>query len=273
MESKMKRQPIALTIAGSDSGGGAGIQADVKTFEYHHVFGTSVITCVTAQNPEGVFGIQAIEPDIVYKQLDAVTGFFSIDSIKTGMLYSTEIIDVVLQFIKKKKYHLVVDPVMVATSGAKLLLDSSIHKITEELIPLSTVYTPNADEASILLGKPITLQDNLEDVAYQLYKKYHTPVLLKGGHLTDGMEAKDIFHNGSMVHTFRSKYYANVNSHGTGCTYSSAIAAFLAKGFSLLDSIQNSKTYIDLTFYNHYHLGKTTSLNHNPENNYGTYTS
>jgi hydroxymethylpyrimidine/phosphomethylpyrimidine kinase len=273
VEDKMKKQPIALTIAGSDSGGGAGIQADLKTFEYHRVFGTSVITCVTAQNPEGVLGIQAIETDMVYKQLSAVTGFFSIDSIKTGMLYSKEIVKVVVQFVKEKKYSLVLDPVMVATSGAKLLLDDAIQQITEELIPLSTVYTPNADEASILLGKIITMQDNLEDVAYQLYKKYRTPVLLKGGHLADGIEAKDIFHNGSMVHTFSSKYYTNVNSHGTGCTYSSAIAASLAKGFSLFDAIQNSKNYINLTFSSHYHLGKTTSLNHNPENNYGTYTN
>ena len=258
--------PIALTIAGSDSGGGAGIQADLKTFTTHHIFGTSALTCITAQNPDGVTAISEIPLDIIEKQIMAVIDFFQVNAVKTGMLYSKEIIELVSKIFENKKINLIVDPVMVATSGSKLLKDDAISSIKENLIPNCSLFTPNLDEAEILLGKKIISSDELEDAARDLYLKYKTPVLLKGGHLKDTDLATDILYDGNYSFPFNSKFIKEVNTHGTGCTYSSSIAANLAKGFQLMESVSLAKYFIYETISQPIFNGKHFALNHNPEN-------
>lgn len=257
----MKNKPIALTIAGSDSGGGAGIQADLKTFMANGVFGTSAITCITAQNPDGVTGIMEITPEIIAKQIQAVLDFFPVSGVKTGMLFSREIIDVVVRFSKKRLFKLVVDPVMIATSGARLLKDDANLKMKEELIPLSDIFTPNLDEAGFLLEKKITVKEEMEDAAVSLYNKYRAPVLLKGGHLK-GEEALDIFYDGKEIFRISSPFIKNVSTHGTGCTYSSAICAGLAKGMEIKDAIKSAKFYLSKTIEDSFLTGKVSSLNH-----------
>ena len=260
----MNDYPIALTIAGSDSGGGAGIQADLKTFLTHSVFGTSVLTCITAQNPGGVSGIQEITTEMVEKQLTAVTGYFPVAAIKTGMLFSREIIDTVSDFLKGKEYKIVVDPVMVATSGAKLLKDDAIESMKKKLIPISSVFTPNLDEASILINEKISSEKDMEKGTRKLFDLYGIPVLLKGGHLDNPDYAIDIFFDGKTMYPLSSRYIRDFNPHGTGCTYSAAIAANLAKGMTLIEAISLAKYYIFEAISQSYTLGRTTTLNHNP---------
>lgn len=189
--------PITLTIAGSDSGGGAGVQADLKTFSSLASFGTTVFTCLTAQNPDGVSDIFEISPDFVSAQLKAVAGYFQVKAAKTGMLYSANIIEAVADFFSENPdIQLVVDPVMVATSGAKLLKDDAIQSLTKDLLPLAKLITPNLDEASLLLGENIHQYDQLVPMAEKLFQKYKVPVLLKGGHLPNATEATDVLFDG-----------------------------------------------------------------------------
>ena len=260
----MTEYPIALTIAGSDSGGGAGIQADLKTFLTHSVFGTSAITCITAQNPSGVTGILEISTELVEKQILAVTDYFPVAAIKTGMLFSNEIIEIVSTILKNKSYKLVVDPVMVATSGAKLLKDDAIDSIKKKLIPISTLFTPNLDEASILINQKISTEGQMQDGARKLFDTFGVPVLLKGGHLMNSDYAIDIFYDGKTLHPLSSKFLKEFNPHGTGCTYSAAITSNLAKGLNLIESISLAKYYIFEAISQSYTIGKTTTLNHNP---------
>lgn len=260
----MRDFPIALTIAGSDSGGGAGIQADLKTFLAHSVFGTTVITCITAQNPAGVSGIQEVSAEIMEKQISAVTGYFPVAAIKTGMLFSKEIIDVVSNMLKGKGYKIVVDPVMVATSGARLLKEDAVESIQKNLIPISSLFTPNLDEAGILIGEAITNEKEMESSVKKLYDKYGVPVLLKGGHLKDSDYAVDYFFDGKTTYPLSSRFVPDFNPHGTGCTYSAAITANLAKGMTLIESISLAKYYIFEAISQSYTLGRTTTLNHNP---------
>lgn len=260
----MTDYPIALTIAGSDSGGGAGIQADLKTFLTHSVFGTSVITCLTAQNPAGVSGILEVPPDLVEKQISAVVDYFPVAAIKTGMLFSKEIIDTVHHLLKDKKYKLVVDPVMVASSGAKLLKDDAIDAMKKNLIPISTLFTPNLDEASILIGEKISSEKEMETGVKKLYEAFGVPVLLKGGHLKNSEFALDIFFDGKTQYPLSSKFVQEFNPHGTGCTYSAAITSNLAKGLNLIESISLAKYYIFEAISQSYTLGRTNTLNHNP---------
>jgi hydroxymethylpyrimidine/phosphomethylpyrimidine kinase len=260
----MNDYPIALTIAGSDSGGGAGIQADLKTFLTHSVFGTSVLTCITAQNPGGVSGIQEISTDMVEKQLAAVTGYFPVAAIKTGMLFSKEIIDTVAGFLKGKDYKIVVDPVMVATSGAKLLKDDAIESMKKNLIPIASLFTPNLDEGGILNNEKISSEKEMESGARKLFDSYGVPVLLKGGHLGNSEYAVDFFFNGKTMYPLSSKFVKEFNPHGTGCTYSAAITSNLAKGMSLVESISLAKYYIFEAISQSYTLGRTNTLNHNP---------
>ncbi len=260
----MTDYPIALTIAGSDSGGGAGIQADLKTFLTHSVFGTSVITCVTAQNPAGVSGIQEITSDLVEKQLSAVIGYFPVAAIKTGMLFSKEIIDTVSIFLKGKEFQIVVDPVMVASSGAKLLKDEAIDSMKKNLIPIASLITPNLDEAGILIGENISNERDMEFGIRKLYDTFGVPVLLKGGHLQNSEFAVDYFFDGKTTYPLSSKFVREFNPHGTGCTYSAAITSNLAKGMSLIESISLAKYYIFEAISQSYTLGRTNTLNHNP---------
>lgn len=260
----MKKYPIALTIAGSDSGGGAGIQADLKAFSFHHVHGTSAITCITAQNPDGVTGILEVPVELVEKQIIAVLDFFPVSAIKTGMLFSVEIINIVVENLKTKQCKLVVDPVMVATSGAKLLKDDAISSILENLLPISSVVTPNKDEAEILLDKSIQSYDQMEEVTVEIYQKYKVPILLKGGHIQKDGNLKDVLYDGTRIYTFHSTYLPSMSTHGTGCTYSSSIAALLSRGYNLEKSVELAKKYLHQSILQSYNVGKISSLNHCP---------
>lgn len=260
----MSTYPIALTIAGSDSGGGAGIQADLKTFQANGVFGTSAITSVTAQNPSGVTSIAELPLENIEKQILAVLDFFPVNSAKTGMLFTKEIIQTVTKIMKNRNFPLVVDPVMVATSGAKLLQDDAIDSMQKELLPICDLITPNADEASLLLGFDVT-RENMKEASKELFEHFHVPVLLKGGHLEKGGTVIDVLYDGKDYYEFETKYIFNKSTHGTGCTYSAAITAQLAKRLPLKEAIQNAKEYLHKTIEQSLNLGKVTSLNHTPK--------
>ena len=233
----------ALTIAGSDSSGGAGIQADIKTMTANGVFATCAVTALTAQNTTGVTDILESTPHFLAEQLDAVFTDIVPDAVKIGMVSSAELIAVIAE--KLRQYgaeRVVVDPVMVATSGAKLLRDDAIQALTSQLLPLATVLTPNIPEAEILSGLTITDAAGMEAAARTISQRYGCAVLCKGGHQIN--DADDLLWQGGTGKWFRGKRIHNPNTHGTGCTLSSAIAANLAKGFGLADSIARAKAYL-----------------------------
>ena len=233
----------ALTIAGSDSSGGAGIQADIKTMTANGVFAMSAITALTAQNTTGVTDIFETTPKFLAEQLDAVFTDIYPDAVKIGMVSSAELIATIaerLRFYKAK--HIVVDPVMVATSGSKLLRDDAVAALTAELLPLAEVLTPNIPEAEILAGMTITDSAGMEAAAKTISEKYGCAVLCKGGHQIN--DADDLLWRGGTGKWFRGKRIANPNTHGTGCTLSSAIASNLAKGYDLDTSVERAKAYI-----------------------------
>lgn len=243
--SKQKKLPIALTIAGSDSGGGAGVQADLKTFASLAVHGTSAITCITAQNPKHVTGIQPVRADMVRKQIEAVFDELPPAAVKTGMLYSTEIIRVVAGcFAKGKRPPLIVDPVMVSTSGARLLKPSAVKALENELLPLAALVTPNLDEAEILAGRKLRTPEDLRVAAQIIYKRFGCAVLVKGGHLRGVREAMDVFFDGKIELLLTAPFVRGVSTHGTGCTYSAAIAGYIAKGNPLTDAVKLAKQYV-----------------------------
>ena len=233
----------ALTIAGSDSSGGAGIQADIKTMTANGVFAMSAITALTAQNTTGVTDIFETTPKFLAEQLDAVFTDIYPDAVKIGMVSSAELIATIaerLRFYKAK--HIVVDPVMVATSGSKLLRDDAVAALTAELLPLAEVLTPNIPEAEILASMTITDAAGMEAAAKTISEKYGCAVLCKGGHQIN--DADDLLWRGGTGKWFRGKRIANPNTHGTGCTLSSAIASNLAKGYDLDTSVERAKAYI-----------------------------
>lgn len=255
--------PIVLTVAGSDSGGGAGVQADLKTFSALGTFGTTAFTCLTAQNPDGVSQIFEISPDFVAAQLKSVGDYFPIKAAKTGMLFSQQIITTVAEFFYENPHiHLVVDPVMVATSGAKLLLDDAITSLTSDLLPLANLITPNLDEASILLGETIHHFDQLESSAKKLYDKFQIPILLKGGHLPNATEAVDILYDGKSFYKYSKPFLKGKNTHGTGCTFSSAITAYLGQGKPLPEAVGLAKEYLTNAIEHSVTTGPTLHLNH-----------
>jgi len=255
--------PSALTIAGSDSGGGAGIQADLKTFAALGVHGTSAITCITAQNPRGVAGIQAIRPDMVRRQIEAVFAELPPRAVKTGMLYSREIIQTVANFFAgQKRTPLVVDPVMVATSGAVLLKPSAIRVLKEKLLPLATLVTPNLPEAEILVGRKLTALEDLHDAAREIHERFGCAVLAKGGHLPSASRAVDVFHDRRGSRLLVAPFTRGVSTHGTGCTYSAAIAGFLALGHKLPRAVELAKRYITRAISHSHRVGRHSALNH-----------
>lgn len=261
----MKRSafPIALTIAGSDSGGGAGIQADLKTFTALGCHGTTAITCITAQNPKAVTGIQPIRPALVRKQIEAVFAELPPRAVKTGMLFSTEIINVVAEFFASgKRPPLVVDPVMVATSGAVLLKPSAIRALKERLLPRATLVTPNLDEAQLLLGRKLRSLEDLLDAAAELHAQFGCAALVKGGHLKLGAEAVDVLFDGKCFTVLKARRVAGVSTHGTGCTYSAAIAAHLARGEKLAVAVARAKEFITRAIAHSYRAHKHWVLNH-----------
>lgn len=242
---RRKNIPVALTIAGSDSGGGAGIQADLKTFAALGVHGTSALTCITAQNPRRVLAIQACRPEIVRGQIEAVVEELPPMAVKTGMLYSTEIIRVVVDFFKKNRQTpLVVDPVMISTSGSRLLKPSAIKLLTDALLPLATLVTPNLDEAAILSGRNLKSPEDLRWAAKKIHDQFGCAALIKGGHLRNSKEAVDIFFDGENELLLSAPFVKGVHTHGTGCTYSAAITGFLARGGELPDAVIQAKEFI-----------------------------
>jgi hydroxymethylpyrimidine/phosphomethylpyrimidine kinase len=242
----MQQYHRALTIAGSDSGGGAGIQADLKTFSACGCYGMSAITAITAQNTQGVRGIFPVPPTTIQQQIEAVMEDIGANAVKTGMLHSSEVISTVAGMVKKFKVtNLVVDPVMVATSGDKLLQDEAIEALKSILLPLARVSTPNIPEAELLLGRAITSQGQLPEAARELSTTFGGSVLLKAGHLKE-QTLTDVFYNAEKDEFLfmESKRLSTLNTHGTGCTLSSAIAAHLARGYELNQAVQLAKDYI-----------------------------
>lgn len=237
------RRPVALTIAGSDSGGGAGIQADLLTMTALGAFGTTVITCVTAQNLEGVTSVAALPPAEVEAQLKAVLTGFPVAAAKTGMLFSREIIEVVAARAARPGFPpLVVDPVMVATSGARLLQPDAVEAYVTLLLPRAALATPNLDEAEVLLGRPVRMASEMATAARALYDRLGCPILLKGGHLAGA--PLDLLWDGHDEHCWRGSRIAGVISHGTGCRLSAGIAARLAAGDNLVDACAAARVHL-----------------------------
>jgi hydroxymethylpyrimidine/phosphomethylpyrimidine kinase len=236
--------PRALTIAGSDSSGGAGIQADLKTFTVFRVYGASAVTALTAQNTTGVSAIAPMTPEFVRAQIDAVLDDIGVDAAKTGMLATRAIVEVAAEAIRARSIEqLVVDPVMVAQSGAALLEPDARAALRERLIPLARVVTPNAPEAAALLDMAVESVDDLREAARRLVAGGARAALVKGGHLV-GAESVDVLYDGAEVHMLRAPRLDTPHTHGTGCMLSAAIAAGLAQGRTLLDAVRTAKQFI-----------------------------
>ena len=236
--------PAALTVAGSDSGGGAGIQADLKTFEALHVFGTCAVTCVTAQNPGAVAGIMPIDPAMVALQIETVCDAFPIAAVKTGMLFSSEIIHAVAQALDRHDLHpRVVDPVMVASSGARLLREDAIEALTSVLLPKADVLTPNLAEAEILQGAPIRSPRDMATAAARIGEAFSAACIVKGGHLP-GQEIPDVLYVDGGTHVFTGARLNTAHTHGTGCTFSAALTALLVHGRSLIEAVPAAQAFV-----------------------------
>lgn len=260
------RIPRALTVAGSDSGGGAGIQADLKTFSAFRVFGMSVLTAITAQNSVGVQGVENLPPEFVVKQLESVLSDFGTDAAKCGMLSTAGIIRVVAAKLREHRVEkLVVDPVMIAKSGDPLLECDAREALIAEVLPLALVVTPNLHEASALGGMPVGTREEMEEAARKIHKLGPRHVLVKGGHLKG--EAVDILFNGREFATFSAPRIDSPNTHGTGCTFSAAIAAGLAKGRPLEDAVRDAKAYVTRAIQEGFRAGRGAgALRHFLEN-------
>ncbi len=238
----MKR---ALTIAGSDSGGGAGIQADLKTFAARGVFGMSVLTALTAQNTVGVQGVFEIPPAFVAQQIDSVVSDIGVDVVKTGMLSSAPIIAAVAERLSYYNLKpLVVDPVMVAKGGDSLLREDARGALIRQLLPLATVVTPNLHEARVLCGFEVNNLDEMRRAAQAVQRMGPRNVVVKGGHLADELDAIDVLYDGVSFQEFRAQRIETKNAHGTGCTFASAIAAELAKGRTVAEAVRIAKEYL-----------------------------
>ena len=236
--------PTALTIAGSDSGGGAGIQADLKTFASLGIHGTSAVTCITAQNPRRVIDVEPCSPKMVRAQLEAVFDELPAAAVKTGMLYSAGIMRSVADFFRRRKVPLVVDPVMVSTSGAQLLKPQAIKILLNELLPMATLVMPNLHEAEILTGKKLGSVEEMRAAARALQERFGCAALVKGGHLRGLKQAVDIFNDGKHELLLRAPFIRDGRTHGTGCTYSAAVTSYLARGIALSQAVQRAKEYI-----------------------------
>lgn len=246
--------PVALTIAGSDSSGGAGIQADIKTMLACGVFAMSAITSLTAQNTTGVFAVHNVPSDFVRAQIDAAVTDIPPQAVKIGMVSNAEIARAIAQSLREHKLeNVVLDPVMVATSGARLLDEDAVGVLTQELIPLARVITPNIPEAQVLSGMSITSREDMRAAAQRISQQYGCAVLCKGGHSLE--DANDVLVEGEQVTWFEGKRISNLNTHGTGCTLSSAIASYLARGTSLTQAIERAKAYLSRALASQLDLG------------------
>ncbi|UBF25760.1 bifunctional hydroxymethylpyrimidine kinase/phosphomethylpyrimidine kinase [Kovacikia minuta CCNUW1] len=242
----MTLTPVALTIAGSDSGGGAGIQADLRTFAFHKVHGTSALTCVTAQNTLGVTRVDALPPESVAAQMEAVVKDIGVQAAKTGMLLNQEIITIVANQIKALGIqNLVVDPVMVSRTGAQLIGDQAIASLRSDLVPLATILTPNRYEAQILSGvEEISTLEEMQTAAQMIYQLGTKAVLVKGGGMPGSLRGVDVWFDGQQLKTLVTETVSTTNTHGTGCTLSAAIVANLALGQDPFSATQAAKNYV-----------------------------
>lgn len=252
----------ALSIAGSDSCGGAGIQADIKTMTLNGVYAMSAVTALTAQNTTGVSAILEADADFLEKEINAVFEDIFPDAVKIGMVSSSALIEVITQRLKfYQAKNIVVDPVMVATSGARLINDSAISTLKEKLLPIANIITPNIPETEVLSGMKISDKNDMEKAAVSIGEKFKCAVLVKGGHSIN--DADDILYSNGKITYFKGKRIDNPNTHGTGCTLSSAIAANLAKGYSLEKSVERAKEYISGALGAMLDLGKGSGpMNH-----------
>ncbi|MEI8341774.1 MAG: bifunctional hydroxymethylpyrimidine kinase/phosphomethylpyrimidine kinase [Verrucomicrobiota bacterium] len=261
----MNTPPVALTIAGSDNSSGAGIQADLKTFSSHGVYGLTAITCIVAEVPGQVSAIQPVELEIVAEQIRLSFKAYPVAAVKTGMLHSREIIGIVCDELEKQKMPVVVDPVMIATSGDPLLKADAVDLFKTRLFKRATLVTPNLDEAGVLLGHPVTNEAEMREAGHELVKKFGVAFLLKGGHLR-GDKAIDLLFSDGKVFEFAVPYVHGVSTHGTGCTYSAAITASLAKGLPLAVAVSEAKHFVTRAIANHFRWkregGTTHALNH-----------
>ena len=248
--------PVALTIAGSDSGGGAGIQADLRTFSFHRVHGTSALTCITAQNTTGVSRVDALPPEAVIAQITAVTWDFSVGSAKLGMLLNETIMTAVAKELRDRPItNLVVDPVMVSRSGDKLIDDAAIETLREEILPLADVLTPNISEAQILTGNEIESVEDMMAAAKKLGSLGPKSVLIKGGALNENPTAADVWSDGTSCQVIETERVETNNTHGSGCTLSAAISANLALGLEPVKAIRNAKDYVTEALRNSLSIG------------------
>jgi hydroxymethylpyrimidine/phosphomethylpyrimidine kinase len=262
--SKRKQLPVALTIAGSDSGGGAGIQADLKTFAAFGVHGACAIACLTAQNPKRVLGIKACPQKMLRLQIKAVFEELKPAAVKTGMLFSAENVLVVANFFgtrtARPRVPLIVDPVLVSTSGAKLLEPKALEIFLGKLLPLATLVMPNLSEAEILSGQKISSAEEMRQAARKINSRFGCAVLVKGGHLKNSSEAMDIFFDGQTELLLSAPFVKNVRTHGTGCTYSAAICAALALGHDLPRAVEIGKQFVTAAISRSYKIGKHFAL-------------
>ena len=252
----------ALTIAGSDSSGGAGIQADIKTMTLNGVYAMSAITALTAQNTLGVSGIYEVSPEFLAKQLDAIFEDIYPDAIKIGMVSSAALIEIITErLIYYNAANIVIDPVMIATSGSRLIQTEAVSILTQKLLPISTLVTPNIPEAEVFTGMAIQNEDDMRSAAEKISHSFGCNVLLKGGHRIN--DANDLLYADGKYSWFRGKRISNPNTHGTGCTLSSAIAANLAKGYTVGESVQRAKEYLSGALGAMLNLGKGSGpMNH-----------
>jgi hydroxymethylpyrimidine/phosphomethylpyrimidine kinase len=244
-----------LTIAGSDSCGGAGIQADIKTFSAHGLYGMSVITAVTAQNTQGVFAVQDIDKEIIAKQIEAVYDDIKVSAVKIGMVSQIDTIKVIAEELSKfKAENIVLDPVMISKSGFDLLRKESKETLIKVLIPIADIVTPNIHEAQAITGLKIENIKDMEKAAVEIYKMGPKNVLIKGGHLVD--DATDVLFDGEKIELFKGRRINTKNTHGTGCTLSSAIASNIALGYGVKESVRRAKEYINIAIEHSLDIGK-----------------
>ncbi len=267
MKARTKPTPRCLTIAGSDSGGGAGIQADLKTFAANGVYGTSAVTAITAQNTTGVQDILELPVTLIENQIDSVLTDIGTDAVKTGMLSSSEIIRAVVGKLSQYQIeNLVVDPVMVAKGGDTLLQDEAIEALKTELIPIASIVTPNGPEATAITGINVVDVNSAKAAAVKLVEMGCKSAVVKGGHINEG-PATDIFYDGTSFHLFTTKRVNTLNTHGTGCTFASAIAAGVAKGISTRNSVSQAKAFVTGSIRHDLKIG----TGHGPLNHFHKY--
>ena len=249
------KTPIAMTIAGSDSGGGAGIQADLKTFSALGVYGASTLTAITAQNTVAVTAVHELPTDLIAAQIEAVVSDIGVDAVKTGMLSGSAIVEVVSREIRRHRIkNLVVDPVMVAKSGDSLLRQEAVESVRTSLVPLAALVTPNIPEAETLTGLQIETDSDIQAAARQILQMGARAVVVKGGHRAG--PATDLFYDGNQFQEFTSERFDTVNTHGTGCTFAAAAAAGLAQGKSVLEAVAQAKEYLTGAIRHSYPLGQ-----------------